>query len=58
MNPARSLAPDIVRGDFSHTWIYAVGPLIGGAIAVAFEWILKGGPTRAGTRAAQGTDEK
>jgi aquaporin Z len=56
MNPARSLAPDIVRGEFTHTWIYIVGPLVGAAIAVGFEWILKGPPTRAGTRAAQGTD--
>lgn len=56
MNPARSLAPDILRVNFQHTWVYIVGPLVGAAIAVGFEWILKGKPTRAGTRAAQGTD--
>jgi|SRR3954447_1310451 aquaporin Z len=56
MNPARSLAPDLVRGDLGHTWLYIAGPLAGAVIAVAFEWILKGKPTRAGTRAAQGTD--
>ncbi len=54
MNPARSLGPDLVRGDFSTTWIYVLGPLAGALIGVAFEWILKGGPTTAGAVAAQG----
>lgn len=55
MNPMRSLAPDVLRGDFSTTWIYLVGPLIGALIGVAFEWILKGPPTAEGSKAAQGT---
>ena len=55
MNPARSLAPDLLRGDFSTTWIYVVGPIAGAMIGVLFEWILKGPPTEAGTIAAQGT---
>ena len=55
MNPVRSLAPDVVRGDVHTTWIYLVGPVIGALIGVAFEWILKGKPTAAGTIAAQGT---
>jgi len=55
MNPARSLAPDLLRGDLHTTWIYVAGPLIGAVIGVAFEWILKGGPTAAGGVAAQGT---
>jgi len=54
MNPARSFAPDLVRGDLSMTWIYVVGPVLGALIGVAFEWILKGKPTVAGTLAAQG----
>ncbi|MGE5098843.1 MAG: MIP/aquaporin family protein [Deltaproteobacteria bacterium] len=54
MNPARSLAPDLVRGDFATTWIYIAGPLLGAIIAVAFEWILKGPATPEGTRTAQG----
>ena len=29
MNPVRSLAPDLVRGDFHTTWIYVVGPMLG-----------------------------
>jgi aquaporin Z len=55
MNPARSFAPDLVRGDLGTTWIYIVGPLLGALIGVAFEWILKGKPTAAGAIAAQGT---
>lgn len=55
MNPARSFAPDLVRGDLSTTWIYIVGPVLGALIGVAFEWILKGKPTVAGTLAAQGS---
>jgi aquaporin Z len=54
MNPIRSLAPDIVRGDFSTSWIYLAGPIVGALAGVAFEWILKGPPTAAGSRAAQG----
>jgi aquaporin Z len=47
MNPARSFAPDLVRGDFGTTWIYLVGPAIGALIGVIFEWILKGRPAAA-----------
>jgi aquaporin Z len=57
MNPVRSFAPDLVRGDLSTTWIYAAGPLLGALIAVGFEWILKGEPTAAGAEAAQGEPE-
>ncbi len=55
MNPVRSFAPDLVRGDFHTTWIYLVGPAVGALIGVAFERILKGKPTEAGGIAAQGT---
>jgi aquaporin Z len=54
MNPVRSFAPDLLRGDLSTTWIYILGPLVGAMIAVGFEWILKGRATAAGTLAAQG----
>jgi aquaporin Z len=55
MNPVRSFAPDLLRGDMSTTWIYVAGPFIGAMIAVGFEWILKGKPTAAGASAAQGS---
>ena len=54
MNPVRSLAPDLIRGDLMTTWVYVVGPVLGAIIAVGFEWILKGKATAAGTLAAQG----
>jgi aquaporin Z len=57
MNPVRSLAPDLVRGDMSTAWIYVAGPIIGAMIAVGFEWILKGKPTAAESSAAQGSLE-
>jgi aquaporin Z len=47
MNPARSFAPDLIRGDLSRTWIYIAGPIVGALIAVAFEWILKRKPSAA-----------
>ena len=31
-NPARSLAPAIVQGDFSNLWVFIFGPLIGGVL--------------------------
>jgi len=54
MNPVRSLAPDLVRGNLGTTWVYVVGPVVGALIGVAFEWILKGKATAAGEIAAQG----
>ena len=54
MNPVRSFAPDLIRGDMSTSWIYIAGPIVGAMIAVGFEWILKGKPTAAGASAAQG----
>lgn len=55
MNPVRSLAPDLMRGDLGSAWIYVVGPVLGALIGVAFEWILKGKPTTTGTLVAQGS---
>lgn len=55
MNPVRSLAPALVRGDLSHYWVYVVGPLVGALIAVAFAIVLRGrGSDKAATLAAQG----
>lgn len=55
MNPVRSLAPDLLRGDLGTTWIYVAGPVLGALIGVVFEWILKGKPTTSGSLAAQGS---
>jgi hypothetical protein len=34
MNPARTIAPQLVAGAFGNVWIYIAGPLIGAALAV------------------------
>jgi aquaporin Z len=43
-----------VGWDFTDYWVYLVGPLLGAMLAVLFEWILRGNPTKAGAQAAQG----
>ena len=58
MNPARSLAPDLVRGDLHSTWLYVAGPLLGAVVGVGIEWMLKGRPTEHGARAAQGEPKR
>jgi aquaporin Z len=55
MNPARSLGPAAVSGDFHDLWIYLTAPLVGAVVAVGVAWILRGpGGGLSGTRAAQG----
>lgn len=56
MNPARSFAPDLMLGDYSHFWVYVVGPLAGGILAVALAHILRGpgGRDPLASRAAEG----
>ncbi len=59
MNPVRTVAPDLVRGDLTHTWLYVVGPLAGALLAVAFAFILRGpGGDSAAVRAAQGDSSR
>jgi aquaporin Z len=56
MNPARSLGPALVLGNWSSWWAYALGPVAGAVVAVGIAWILRGaGGGRSGRFAAQGT---
>ncbi len=39
MNPARSLAPALISGQWQHLWIYLTAPFIGGLIGMAvYQW--------------------
>jgi aquaporin Z len=56
MNPARSLGPALVLGDWTAWWAYLTGPVAGAVVAVGIAYILRGpGGGTQGTEAAQGT---
>ncbi|HEY5505950.1 MAG TPA: aquaporin [Coriobacteriia bacterium] len=55
MNPARSLAPDLIRLQFATTWIYVVGPLLGAALGVLIARLLRRHRSEAEIAAAQGS---
>jgi aquaporin Z len=55
MNPARSLGPAIVLGNYAHVWIYIVGPFLGALVAVGVAYLLRGpGGDLPAIEAAQG----
>jgi len=55
MNPARSFGPDLVLLNFSHYWVYVVGPVAGALLGVGAAYILRGpGGDKPAILAAQG----
>ena len=44
MNPARSLAPALVSGDWADLWLYLAGPIAGALVGVGIYEALRGAP--------------
>ena len=42
MNPARSLGPAVMAGNFDHFWIYVAAPATGGLLALAVSKVSSG----------------
>jgi aquaporin Z len=55
MNPARTLGPDVVAGNYTGWWVYVAGDLAGAAIAVLLINLVRGIPDKAEIRAAEGS---
>ena len=50
MDPARTIGPNIVGGDPGPLWVYIIGPIAGGLLAVVLAYLLRG---RGGNFAAE-----
>jgi hypothetical protein len=50
MNPARSIAPKVLAGEFGLVWIYVAGPLADASLAVMLHRFLSGDPNRGRAR--------
>ena len=42
MNPARSIGPAVVTGEWADLWIYLIGPVIGAALGATLYQVLRG----------------
>lgn len=54
MNPARTVAPELIAGRFSLVWIYIAGPIAGAAIGVGAHRLTFGAPKKAERKSARG----
>jgi len=54
MNPARTLAPQLLAGAFGQMWIYVAGPLAGAALATVLARAIGGRPSQGERKAARG----
>jgi aquaporin Z len=54
MNPARTIAPQLITGQFQNIWIYLVGPILGALLAVGVHAMISGRPSAGERRAAGG----
>jgi aquaporin Z len=54
MNPARTIAPQLLAGQFGNMWIYVAGPLAGAAAGVGAHWFTFGAPKKSERKTARG----
>jgi len=54
MNPARSIAPQILGGSYGLVWIYAAGPCLGAILAALLAPLIFGPPNERERKAAKG----
>jgi aquaporin Z len=56
MNPFRTLAPDVISGDYTGWWAYLAGEIIGAIVAVLLINLVRGLPGKQERGAAEGGD--